>query len=751
MLRRTPGRAVSSLAAGLLGGILIALFAPAAWQAGVFGALVAIAVLALIGGWRMLGVAMVAGFLLAQSAAGRVLSATFDCAERRLVIARIDSIPAPQGAGWQYDAWVEPARPPAYPPLRVRISQPGLKPPISGERWQLLLQFDPPATAAGADARRRALLRDHVSATARVRASPLNHLLAPAPASIDGLRLAVADRIRTRVADPSAAALLAALAVGVTADVSTLQWRVFSATGITHLVAISGMHVTFFALLCMALARGLWRRWPGPGARCRRESFAAVTGIVLAFGYALLSGFSVPAQRTALMLAVFLAARCCGRHVAPTWSVAASLVAVLVLDPLAALSAGFWLSFCAVAAIILIAGGRLHPPGTLRAAALVQWVVTIALLPVTAALFGSFSAVGPFVNAVAIPLFTFALVPPVLVATALYLVPLQVAHWCADSLVDLAAWAAQQSWPLLVRAADLPGALLDINATTMWLLIAAPAVLCVLAPLPTAMRLGALALLGSGFAAQAPQPERGTLEVVMLDVGASRAVVLRTAEHQLLLGTGESFGTAGRRFEREVLPELRRSAAAVDVLLDRLDRDSLQGLAMARAGLPLGAVLSGTSRSTPDIPGCVDGRWQWDGVDFTRLAAADGCWLYARAGGRLLVVSPLRVPSGQMPDSGPASIVILPRTARDAAALLARSAPDVLALASLSSSEWQSGSWRALRAHRGGSDRSLWSTASLGSVRLTLRADGRLVRSAATEWQAGIWSAGGRAEACARP
>ena len=214
---------------------------------------------------------------------------------------------------------------------------------------------------------------------------------------------------------------------------------------------------------------------PGPGARCRRESFAAVTGIVLAFGYALLSGFSVPAQRTALMLAVFLAARCCGRHVAPTWSVAASLVAVLVLDPLAALSAGFWLSFCAVAAIILIAGGRLHPPGTLRAAALVQWVVTIALLPVTAALFGSFSAVGPFVNAVAIPLFTFALVPPVLVATALYLVPLQVAHWCADHLVDLAAWAAQQSWPWLARAADLPGALLEIDATALWLLLCAPA------------------------------------------------------------------------------------------------------------------------------------------------------------------------------------------------------------------------------------------------------------------------------------
>jgi competence protein ComEC len=741
---------VKSLAAGLLGGILIALAAPLAWHAGALGALAALAALVCIGGWRAVGLALLAGFLLAHFAAGRVLTATYDCAERRLAIVRIDSIPAPQGTGWQYDAWVEPSAPPLHPALRVRISQSGSRPPASGEHWQLLLQFDPPAIGEAADARRRALLRDHLSTTARVRESPLNRRLAPAAASIDGLRLAVAQRIQSRVPDPSAAALLAALAVGVTGDVSALQWSVFSATGITHLVAISGMHVTFFAVLCMAMARALWRRWSWLGARCRRESFAAVVGIFMAFAYALLSGFSVPAQRTALMLAAFLTVRGCGRHVAPTWSVAASLVAVLVLDPLAVLSAGFWLSFGAVASIIVLAGGRLQQPGALRAAALVQWVVTVALLPVTAALFGSFSAVGPLVNAAAIPLFTFALVPPVLVATALYLVPVGAAHWCADHLVDLAAWTAQQCWPWLVRAADLPGASWSVDASWLWLLLAVPAVVCVLAPLPVPMRVGALVLLCSGFLHRASRPEPGSLELVMFNVGASRAVLLRTAGHQLLLGTGESFGTRGRRFEREVLPELQRAARSLDIVLDRSDRDSLQALAVARAKLPLRQAISGSRKSAPELLPCIDADWQWDSVRFMRRATADGCWQGASAGGRLLLIAPTRMPSSQIPQFGAAAVQVLPRRARDAALLTDQATPDALALASLSSSEWQSGGWRALREAQRASGRSLWSTANQGTVRLVLHADGRLKRSAAPAWRVGIWSSTG-GDACSAP
>src|SRR5690606_33866500 len=119
-----------------------------------------------------------------------------------------------------------------------------------------------------------------------------------------------------------------------------------------------------------------------------------LVGIVLALLYALLSGFSVPAQRTVVMLAAFLLARECSRCTRPAWSLAASMWAVLLYDPMAALSAGFWLSFLAVAAIVMLTGARLAPAAPLATAVRVQWLVSIALLPVTVAIFGTFSAAG---------------------------------------------------------------------------------------------------------------------------------------------------------------------------------------------------------------------------------------------------------------------------------------------------------------------------------------------------------------------
>jgi len=194
--------------------------------------------------------------------------------------------------------------------------------------------------------------RDGVHLHARVLPSVLNTRLALAAPSIDAVRARIATRIASRVADPDAAGLITALAVGLTDGMSTDQWRVFNATGTTHLVAISGMHVTLFALLAFAAARRLWRLLPGRALE--REPFALLAGIAAAGGYALLAGFSVPTQRTWLMLAVFAGARLGARPLdaARTWSLA--LILVLLLDPRAPLAAGFWLSFVAVGVIATV-------------------------------------------------------------------------------------------------------------------------------------------------------------------------------------------------------------------------------------------------------------------------------------------------------------------------------------------------------------------------------------------------------------
>ena len=214
--------------------------------------------------------------------------------------------------------------------------------PRVGEHWRWVVRLSalaPTQNFEGSDIARVAF-RDRVHLTGRILPAALNGRLALAHSSIDGARARIAARISDSVGDPDAAALLTALAVGLTGGMSTDQWRVFNATGTTHLVAISGLHVTLFAVLAFFCARRLWR-WLPFAALIEREPFALLSGLCAAGLYSLLAGFSVPTQRTWLMLTVFSMARLGARSssAARAWGLA--LISVLLFDPFAPLATGF--------------------------------------------------------------------------------------------------------------------------------------------------------------------------------------------------------------------------------------------------------------------------------------------------------------------------------------------------------------------------------------------------------------------------
>ena len=242
----------------------------------------------------------------------------------------------------------------------------------------------------------------------------------------------------------------------------------------------------------------------------------------------MLSGFSVPAQRTLVMLAAFLALREAARESRPCASVGVATVAILMWDPLAVLGAGFWLSFAAVAAIVLLPGQRIRAAGALTAAVDVQRCVSVALLPLTLGIFGTFSGIGLVVNAFAIPVFTFALVPCVLVATLGYLLPGAFMGAIADRLVDVAAWLAEPLWTMLGLAADLPGAVWPATAGAGAFLVATCAAVLALLPLSARVRLSALGVLALVFMQPVAAPPRGVAWVEVLDVGAELSVLVRT-------------------------------------------------------------------------------------------------------------------------------------------------------------------------------------------------------------------------------
>src|SRR5216110_1228216 len=104
-----------------------------------------------------------------------------------------------------------------------------------------------------------------------------------------------------------------------------------------------------FAALAGFVAFWLWVRVPGLALRLPARKAAVAVGAMAALAYTLMTGYAVPAQRTFLMLATLAACMLADRHGSPSRVLALAALAVTLVDPWAVLSAGFWLSFGAVA------------------------------------------------------------------------------------------------------------------------------------------------------------------------------------------------------------------------------------------------------------------------------------------------------------------------------------------------------------------------------------------------------------------
>ena len=208
----------------------------------------------------------------------------------------------------------------------------------------------------------------------------------------------------------------AALAVGDQRSISAEEWRLYNRTGVTHLMSISGLHVTLVSGLCAWLASWLWRRSPALMLRFPARKAGAACAIAAALGYTLIAGFAVPAQRTFWMVAMVALALWSGRMGQPSRVLALALGVVLLFDPWAMLSAGFWLSFGAVALIFFVAERQTSPVTQwLR----IQWAITLGLAPAALFLFSQVSVVGPLANLVAIPVVSAVVTPLALVAAVL--------------------------------------------------------------------------------------------------------------------------------------------------------------------------------------------------------------------------------------------------------------------------------------------------------------------------------------------
>lgn len=513
----------------------------------------------------------------------------------------------------------------AHPATRLR----------PGQRWRLTVRLRKPhgtANPGGFDYEYW-LLERGVRATGYVREEPPAQLLAPSVHAprywIEGMRHAVRERIRTALAGSPQAGVIAALAIGDQRAIDTGQWALFTRTGVNHLMSISGLHITMIGSLVFVAVLRVWPLLGGLALRVAARKAAAWFGLAAALGYALLSGFAVPAQRTVFMLAVVAIALAQGRPARPLDVLGLALVVVLAIDPWAILAPGFWLSFGAVALILYVSVGQIVRAGPLRNWVRVQWAISLGLVPLLLGLFQQVSLVSPIANGIAVPVVSLGVVPLTLLGT---LLPI-------DAPLHVAAWLMDACYAVLAALGALPAAVWTQHAPPAWALLAAGAgVLWLLAPRGFPARwVGALAFLPL-FLPPAARPGHAHYWVDVLDVGQGLAVVIRTAQHTLLFDAGPAFSSDADSGSRIIVPHLRAlGVARLDVLVvSHDDADHTGGLRAVLAALPVGGVLSSLPAADPRLQAVTHVRcqagagWEWEGVRFTLLHPAGES--YNRAG-----------------------------------------------------------------------------------------------------------------------
>jgi len=507
------------------------------------------------------------------------------------------------------------------------------KRPLPGELWQLRVRLKAPrgfANPGGTDYAAQ-LFRSGTGATGYVRetAPDQDRNVRLASASWRYFILRTRDAIASRLADalPNSPMLgvVQGLAVGDTSRIESAQWRVFANTGITHLLAISGSHITMVAALIAWLAGCIARRLPLQSRRIAVNDVQSVAGMLAAIVYSSLAGLSVPTQRTLVMLLVYFGTRLLRRKISLAHGLSIALIGVLLIDPFASLSPGFWLSFGAVAAIFLATSGRLSRPTRAFEYVHLQAVVTIGLLPFLVGAVGSVSLISPFVNLFAIPFFTFLLVPLVLLGTLF----LTINAWLGTVIIHLAGQLLAWSWPLFAWASGLPLATWHLPQLPVWaaalLLLGC---LIAIAPGNLATRMAGAMLCLPALLWQPLRPQAGEFELAVLDVGQGLAVVVVTQSHVLVYDTGPSFRSGRDTGELVVLPYLySRGLRHIDTLmLSHGDNDHVGGALSVLAGLPTDQVLVGPSVTLPQSSEtCVRGQsWRWDDIHFEVLHPAAG-------------------------------------------------------------------------------------------------------------------------------
>jgi competence protein ComEC len=585
--------------------------------------------------WVTLWAALAGLLLTAARADHRLADALAVHNENKVsrVVLRVVSLPRLSPDGRQFQAQVISSRPEGVP-ARIQVSWPmtawagpygraggnaggaeaewpdGLPDLVPGQVWRMALTLKTPRGARNPHAfdYEAYMFAQGVRATGSVRGTPdylRDEPWASLPVIAQRARHTVRAAMLPYLEGKRYGAVLLALAIGDQASVQPSDWTVFNRTGITHLVSISGSHITLIAALGGALTLWLWRRvrWRGRALaeRMPAQVAAALAALLIAWLYCLLAGWGVPARRTFLMLAVMAGAYVLRLPMSASRLLSLVAFAVVLLDPWALLASGFWLSFGAVYVLMASSGWWGQPAGHvavagrwrragdfLGKATRLQLAITAGLMPLLALIFHEVSLASPLANAYAIPVISLIVTPLSLLAAGAAVTP------GLESLATAFAWLGHAALELMMaptvwlsnwRAASFTVAAAPLGLTLLALVGLAVATLPYGLP---GRRLAWLLMMPALFWPP-KRPLQGEWTLHALDVGQAGAIVIQTAQHAFLFDTGLRSGPDSDDGARIIWLFLRsQGIAKLDVMIvSHADIDHAGGLRSVLQAVPV--------------------------------------------------------------------------------------------------------------------------------------------------------------------
>lgn len=275
----------------------------------------------------------------------------------------------------------------------------------------------------------------------------------------------LSDHVRARV-EGSAGTIAAAFASGDRGAIERRDEKAMRDAGLTHLLSISGLHVSAVIAAAYLAALKLLGLFPALALRVRLPVLAAGVGALAGVGYTLLTGAQVPTVRSCVAALLVLVALAMGRDALSLRMVAAAAFAVMLLWPESVIGPSFQMSFSAVLAIVALSTSQ--PAKAFLAARDEPWwqhvgrrvvmlfltglVIEIALMPIVLFHFHRAGLYGALANVIAIPLVTFISMPLIALALILDVVGFGGPVW----------WLVEASLELLLKIAHFtasqPGA-----------------------------------------------------------------------------------------------------------------------------------------------------------------------------------------------------------------------------------------------------------------------------------------------------